>query len=358
MKGAKITLAVVMGAIVVGLCILLGYSLSKMVPGRRESGDGDIELVREREFPADDISKLDIHYEKSCNDVIIYASEGDMVIVREFANYAVRNSELAKIKLSDSTLSVSGPMRLGNAGNNDCYMYTEMWLPVGYEGGINVTTAGGEIRVERELSLRQELKLSGTDGDITTRNVTAPQVSITSTGGELRLGELTADKLEIITNSGDVRIDRADGRLFVETLNGEVTVLNGCGERKVSTLSGDIKISGIDGKVCASATSGEVTLKGENGFGYTCTTSGNIIISITRLTGDMDIDATSGEVTLELAESEGLQFEMNTKSGTIDTVFDDVLSFSKDGSHAEGTIGDAGINKVDIFTLSGDIRVR
>lgn len=152
MKGAKITLAVVMGAIVVGLCILLGYSLGKMVPGRRESGDGDIELVREREFPADDISKLDIHYEKSCNDVIIYTSEGDTVIVREFANYAVRNSELA--------------------------------------------------------------------------------------------------------------------------------------------------------------------------------------------------------------ESEGLQFEMNTKSGTIDTVFDDVLSFSEDGSHAEGTIGDAGINKVDIFTLSGDIRVQ
>lgn len=340
MKGLKITLIAVLSVVVVGLCVLLGYGLSRRDSARWEILSSNAELVQEKEFSVEDIDKLDIHYDKSSNDVTIYESDGSTVIVREFANFEVKDSELADIRLSGSTLSVKGPKRTNNMINVNRYMYTEIWLPAGYEGEISVKTVSGEISVDRELSLQQKLKLSSTSGDITTKNVAAEQVMIASTSGEVRAGELTAKEIEISTTSG------------------EVTVSDGSGERKVSTTSGDIRISGIDSKFSVSSTSGEVTLEGQSGFGTIGTTSGDTRLSVARLTGDLDINTSSGEVTLQLSRDESLQFKANTGSGTISTFFDDVLSFSKKGDRAEGSIGNDSKNKVTVTTTSGDIRVQ
>ena len=358
MKGLKITLIAVLSVVVLGLCVLLGYSLSKTDSGRFEIGGSDAGLVQEKEFPMADIDKLDIRYDKSSNDVTIYESDGSTVIVREFANFEVKDSELAEIKLSGSTLSVKGPKRTNNMINVNPYMYTEIWLPDGYEGEISVKTVSGEISVDRGLSLQQKLKLSSTSGDITTKNVAAEQVMITSTSGEVRTGELTAKEIEISTTSGDIRLDKAAGQLLATSTSGEVTVSDGSGERKVSTTSGDIRISGIDSRFSVSSTSGEVTLEGQSGFGTVGTTSGDTRLSVAQLTGDLDIDTSSGEVTLQLSRDESLQFKATTVSGTISTFFDDVLSFSKKGDRAEGSIGNDSKNKVTVTTTSGDIRVQ
>lgn len=358
MKGLKITLIAVLSVVVVGLCVLLGYDLSRRDSARWEILSSNAELVQEKEFSVEDIDKLDIRYDKSSNDVTIYESDSSTVIVREFANFEVKDSELAEIKLSGSTLSVKGPKRTNNMINVNRYMYTEIWLPAGYEGEISVKTVSGEISVDRELSLQQKLKLSSTSGDITTKNVAAEQVMIASTSGEVRAGELTAKEIEISTTSGDIRLDKAAGRLLATSTSGEVTVSDGSGERKVSTTSGDIRISGIDSKFSVSSTSGEVTLEGQSGFGTVGTTSGDTRLSIAQLTGDLDISTSSGEVTLQLSRDESLQFKANTGSGTISTFFDDVLSFSKKGDRAEGSIGNDSKNKVTVTTTSGDIRVQ
>ncbi len=358
MKGLKITLIAVLSVVVVGLCVLLGYGLSRRDSARWEILSSNAELVQEKEFSVEDIDKLNILYDKSGNDVTIYESDGSTVIVREFANFAVKDSELAEIKLSGSTLSVKGPKRVNNMVSVNRYMYTEIWLPAGYEGEISVRTVSGEISVDRELSLQQKLKLSSTSGDITTKNVAAEQVMIASTSGEVRAGELTAKEIEISTTSGDIRLDKAAGRLLATSTSGEVTVSDGSGERKVSTTSGDIRISGIDSKFSVSSTSGEVTLEGQSGFGTVGTTSGDTRLSVARLTGDLDINTSSGEVTLQLSRDESLQFKANTGSGTISTFFDDVLSFSKKGDRAEGSIGNDSKNKVTVTTTSGDIRVQ
>lgn len=358
MKGLKITLIAVLGVVVLGLCVLLGYSLSKTDAGRFEIVSSDAGLVQEKEFPVADIDKLDIRYDKSSNDVTIYESDGSTVIVREFANFSVKDSELAEIKLSGSTLSVKGPKRTNNMINFNRYMYTEIWLPAGYEGEISVKTVSGEIRVDRDLSLQQKLKLSSTSGDITTKNVAAEQVMIASTSGEVRLGEVTAKEIEISTTSGDIRLDKADGRLSAASTSGEVTVSDGNGERKVNTTSGDIRISGVDGRFSVSSTSGEVTLEGQSGFGAASTTSGDVRLSVAQLTGDLDIDTLSGEVTLQLSRDESLQFKATTSSGVISTFFDDALAFSKKGDRAEGSVGNDSKNKVTVTTTSGDIRVQ
>ena len=356
MKGLKITLIAVLSVVVVGLCVLLGYSLRRADSAQWEIVSSNAELVQEKEFPVEELDKLDICYDRSSNDVTIYESDGSTVIVREFANFEAKDSELAEIKLSGSTLSVKGPKRVNNMINVNRYMYTEIWLPAGYEGEISVKTVSGEIVMDRELSLQQKLRLSSTSGDITTKNVAAEQVMIASTSGEVRTGELTAKEIEISTISGDIRLDKATGRLLATSTSGEVTVSDGSGERKVSTTSGDIRISGS--RFSVSSTSGEVTLEGQSGFGTVGTTSGDTRLSVAQLTGDLDINTSSGEVTLQLSRDESLQFKANTGSGTISTFFDDVLSFSKKGDRAEGSIGNDSKNKVTVTTTSGDIRVQ
>ena len=363
MKGLKITLISVLSVVVVGLCVLLGYGLSRADSAQWEIVSSNAELVQEKQFSVEDIDKLDIRYDRSSNDVTIYESDGSTVIVREFANFEVKDSELADIRLSGSTLSVKGPKRVNNMVSVNRYMvnrymYTEIWLPAGYEGEISVKTVSGEISVDRELSLQQKLKLSSTSGDITTKNVAAEQVMIASTSGEVRTGELTAKEIEISTTSGDIRLDKAAGRLLAASTSGEVTVSDGSGERKVSTTSGDIRISGIDSKFSVSSTSGEVTLEGQSGFGTVGTTSGDTRLSIAQLTGDLDINTSSGAVTLQLSRDESLQFKAATVSGEISTFFDDALSFSKKGDRAEGSVGNDSKNKVTVTTTSGDIRVQ
>lgn len=358
MKGLKITLIAVSSVVVVGLCVLLGYSLRRADSAQWEIVSSNAELVQEKEFPVEELDKLDICYDRSSNDVTIYESDGSTVIVREFANFEAKDSELAEIKLSGSTLSVKGPKRVNNMVSVNRYMYTEIWLPADYEGEISVKTVSGEIVMDRELSLQQKLRLSSTSGDITTKNVAASQVVITSTSGEVRTGELAAEEIEISTTSGDIRLDKAAGRLLATSTNGEVTVSDGSGERKVSTTSGDIRISGVDSRFSVSSTSGEVTLEGQSGFGTVGTTSGDVRLSVAQLTGDLDINTSSGAATLQLSRDESLQFKASTVSGEISTFFDDALSFSKKGDRAEGSVGNDSKNKVTVTTTSGDIRVQ
>ena len=358
MKGLKITLIAVSSVVVVGLCVLLGYGLSRGDSVRWEIGSSNAELVQEKQFSVEDIDKLNVFYDISSNDVTIYESDSSTVIVREFANFEVKDSELAEIKLSGSTLSVKGPKRVNNMVNVNRYMYTEIWLPAGYEGEISVKTVSGEIVMDRELSLQQKLRLSSTSGDITTKNVAASQVVITSTSGEVRTGELAAEEIEISTTSGDIRLDKADGGLLAASTSGAVTVSDGSGERKVSTTSGDIRISGVDSRFSVSSTSGETVLEGQSGFGTASTTSGDVRLSVAQLTGDLDINTSSGAATLQLSRDESLQFKAATVSGEISTFFDDALSFSKKGDRAEGSVGNDSKNKVTVTTTSGDIRVQ
>ena len=61
---------------------------------------------------------------------------------------------------------------------------------------------------------------------------------------------------------------------------------------------------------------------------------------------------------LGISEGEALEFLATTSSGEINTIFDDVLSFSKKGNHAEGSVGSGSRSTVKMTTASGDIRVK
>lgn len=363
MKNVKIGLIVILSVIVLGLCVLLGMGISGRFDwrGRADSaGWGSrYELVQEQEFSLGDISDIRIEYTKSGNDVAVYEADGDSVIVREYANYEAAGSELARINLQGGHLTVKGPRRSNGFFNFNRDIYTEIYLPAGYSGQLDIGTVSGDISISRDLSLDGELNLASTSGDMCTYNYTirAQKINAASTSGEIRLSVLEADGVKVSTTSGDIWIEKADNQVACASTSGEITVSGGTGDRDLDSTSGDVRVEELSGRVSVNTTSGEINISGDRGCGSIGSTSGDVFFSLAELSGDISVNTSSGEVTMELPKEASLEFEAGTSSGEINTFFDDSLKFSKKGNHAEGTVG-SGERKLEITTTSGDVRIK
>lgn len=284
-------------------------------------GTGSVSLLQEQQFDISTIEKLTVSYEKNSQDVFLYEGEGNTIVVREYANYAVEEAALSQINLSGSTLTVQGIREKGSWVSLNRYRYTEILLPADYAGAMEIATASGEIGIDRELALKKELKLSSTSGDITVGKTAASEIRISSASGEVRTGGLTAEKLRIGTNSGDIHVTGAEGQFSISSASGTVMLDEGSGCGGVETTSGDIRLS------------------------------------FAALTGELTVDSTSGEVVIKLPEATALDFSAATVSGEISTFFDELLSFSKKGDRASGSVG-SGDHALKITTTSGDIRIK
>lgn len=284
-------------------------------------GTGSVSLLQEQQFDISTIEKLTVSYEKNSQDVFLYEGEGNTIVVREYANYAVEEEMLSRIGLSGNTLTVQGIREKGFWINLNRYRYTEILLPADYAGAMEIATASGEIGIDRELALKKELKLSSTSGDITVGKTAASEIRISSASGEVRTGGLTAEKLRIGTNSGDIHVTGAEGQFSISSASGTVMLDDGSGCGTVETTSGDIRLS------------------------------------FAALTGELTVDSTSGEVVIKLPETTALDFSAATVSGEISTFFDELLSFSKKGDRASGSVG-SGDHALKITTTSGDIRIK
>lgn len=324
MKGIKMAWIAILSVVVLGLCVLLGYGLSGRFHPEGSNiamGTGSVSLLQEQQFDISTIEKLTVSYEKNSQDVFLYEGEGNTIVVREYANYAVEEEMLSRIGLSGSTLTVQGIREKGSWVSLNRYRYTEILLPADYAGAMEIATASGEIGIDRELALKKELKLSSTSGDITVGKTAASEIRISSASGEVRTGGLTAEKLRIGTNSGDIHVTGAEGQFSISSASGTVMLDDGSGCGTVETTSGDIRLS------------------------------------FAVLTGELTVDSTSGEVVIKLPEATALDFSAATVSGEISTFFDELLSFSKKGDRASGSVG-SGDHALKITTTSGDIRIK
>lgn len=362
MKGTKIALIAILSVMILGLCVLLGYGLSGRL-GRFRADNvgwgGSYKLVQEQEFPVEGISSIKISYTKSGNDVAVYEAEGNSVTVREYANYEVADRELAEIKLQGGKLTVKGPRRANTFVNFNRHIYTEIYLPAGWSGELNIGTVSGDISISTDLSLEGGLNLASTSGDIYTysQNIKAKKINAASTSGEIHLSVLKTEEVIVSATSGGIWIEKVDAPVSCASTSGEITVRGGAGDRMMNSTSGDVRVEELSGSILVSTTSGEVNVSGDRGCGSIGSTSGDVFLSLAELSGDISVNTASGEVTMELPKEASLEFEADTASGEINTFFDEALSFSKKGNHAAGTVG-SGERKINIGTTSGDVRIK
>lgn len=385
MRNVKIALIAVLCIIMLGLCVLLGFSMSGRGFWNRQGGgfSSDYQQVMEVEVPLEGLHTIDINYGKNSNDVRIYEGDGDKVVIKEYANYDVPDSEATSAGVNDGTLEIKGKRRnflsfhFFSVGNGSGY--TEVYLPKAYGGNLYICTASGDVQTYFDLQLEGDLGITVASGDMTMENASAQKAFFTSASGDIRSGELEAEEASITTASGEVSLEKlkaeeasittASGEVSLEELEAEEAGINTASgdvrlqrleaaDITISTASGEVRIQEVNGRLDCTTASGDVYVDGGSGYGEIGTASGEVKMFFAELTGDLSVNTASGDVTLALPEDSSFTFEADTASGDIDTFFDDVLRFSKKGNQAGGVVNeDTAGRKVEIETTSGDIRI-
>lgn len=347
MKNFKIALIVILACLMLGLCTLLVMGLNGSLFQGGEIGlSGSYQLVSETEIPLEGVEIIDVSYQKNNSDIYVYEGSGDSVVIREYANFEIPEDKRTAIERSGNMLTVAGKrytffgIHFFGFGGGD--RYTEIYLPKNWKGDLSLSTASGSAGCDFSMDLTK-LKVGTASGDIRMDRITAAgEAEFTTASGNLQIEELDAEKVYATTASGDINM-------------GSVAA---AGDAKFTTASGNHRIEQVIAKTAGfSSASGDISLQSLTAENSNIKTSSGVV-RILDLESSLKCTTASGDVVLSVSGSNGFSFEAETVSGDIGTWFDDELSFSKRGDHAQGDVGDASFGRtIHLETASGNIRI-
>ena len=300
-------------SVLVGALVALALSIASSGAGAQQRGNRE----REREWQ-DAESRVDTTFAFSRTGVVdLTQVSGDIVVtawdraearVRAYAERGRVRTDLSSSRLSLEVESIRG--RVGDTR-------FELSVPV----GVRV--------IARSRS-----------GDVSVRGTKAA--------------------VEAKSQSGDVEVVDATGRIDVESMSGDVRASQLNGEFRAHSLSGTIEVRDVTGDIRAETTSGDVSLLGATSRSVIVTTvSGEVEYEGTiDANGRYEFKAHSGDVRLEIPESTGAQFSVETFSGSLDTEFPLTLLPGQRNTgrprRYEFTLG-SGTARVTAESFSGDI---
>lgn len=128
-----------------------------------------------------------------------------------------------------------------------------------------------------------------------------------------------------------------------------------------STVSGDISVTGAQGDVTAGSVSGDIRLDRIRPASLRANTvSGDVTVSVVDFMGrgDLQFHSVSGDISLDLPRDFAADLSMSTVSGDVDSDFAITLGNSRMNRRSiSGRIGGGG-RKLDVSTVSGDLKLR
>lgn len=222
-------------------------------------------------------------------------------------------------------------------------------------------------------------------------------VSVRNISGDVKVTASTTGRVEVLGfKSGRGRLDRVRGNVEQTSRGITVCVLyddmqscddNHSGNRRgrwsdddgdasidfevsvptnllvdAGSVSGDVSVDGAHGDVTASSVSGDVSLSHLHASSVRANSvSGDVDIRVDELLGrgDFKFTSVSGDVTLEVPRDFGADLSMTTVSGEIDSDFPITLGGNgrMNRRNVDARIG-AGGRKMDVSTVSGDLRIK
>lgn len=125
----------------------------------------------------------------------------------------------------------------------------------------------------------------------------------------------------------------------------------------IHTVSGDVKLDSVDTEsVRVGTTSGEVDLESGRGKAQVDTVSGDVDLQFAELTGNVDVQTTSGEVKLMIPDSEGFKVDFKSTSGELRST-KELGDLTSEKRKLRGVYG-SGMFDIEASTVSGDITLR
>jgi DUF4097 and DUF4098 domain-containing protein YvlB len=175
--------------------------------------------------------------------------------------------------------------------------------------------------------------------------------------------------------SGSIRVDDIDRQTQLTTLSGSIEAQNIGDDLRASSASGSVNVAKVKGDVRISALSGTTQVSGPGGRVDADTASGTV--EVQGATRDVKAHAASGRVDVQGNPSESSYWDLKTVSGVVELGVPPSANFhltaeavsgqiktdvpiviEEQGKHSlRARMGNGG-GRVEVHTISGEIRVR
>ncbi len=238
----------------------------------------------------------------------------------------------------------------GLSGGPRGWIDFEVRVPRGTRLEAGVTS--GRISV---VGTEGDAELSATSGDIEVARASG-RLALSTTSGDIALSESEGD-VEASLTSGNLAMERVRGDLRAHLTSGDAVLRDLSGAAAVSATSGDVTLAGCAGPIEVSVTSGSVEVDRSAADVAVESSSGDVVVRAAAL-GErgIEIQSTSGSVSVAIPRSCGARLDLATASGAIRA--DGRLAVSAvSRRNLEAKVDGAGDASVSVRTSSGDIEI-
>jgi DUF4097 and DUF4098 domain-containing protein YvlB len=228
---------------------------------------------------------------------------------------------------------------------------------------------GDTIRIGKDIGRVRNISISYVVEVPHDTEVNTSVVSGSQTIANLR-GPVKADSA-----SGSIRVDHIDRQTQLKTLSGSIEAQNIGEDLRASSASGSVTVAQIKGDIRISALSGTTQVSGPGGRVDADTASGNV--EVQGATRDVKAHAASGRVDVQGNPTESSYWDLKTVSGVVQLGVPSNANFhltaeavsgqiktdvpiviEEQGKHSlRARVGNGG-GRVEVHTISGEIRVR
>jgi DUF4097 and DUF4098 domain-containing protein YvlB len=207
------------------------------------------------------------------------------------------------------------------------------------------------IEVPRETEVSSAV-LSGAQ---TIQNLRGP-VKAEAASGSIHVSHIER-QTQLTTLSGTIRAEDIADDIRASSASGSVTVSNIKGDVRISALSGSTQVNKPGGRVEASTASGSVDVEGATSDVKAHAASGRVNVQGTPgATSYWDLKTASGTVQLGVPANSNFHLSAEAVSGEIKT--DIPVMVEEQGKHSLRARVGTGGGRIEIRTVSGEIRLR
>ena len=166
-------------------------------------------------------------------------------------------------------------------------------------------------------------------------------------------------RLHATSGNGNVSLTARVAEARIKSGNGKLNVSRVTGWVEASSGNGDVSIADVGGAVSAHSGNGDVSIGTTNGPVSATTGNGDVLVSMDRLTGDEDMEFTSGNGRIEVVVPADFsaRVEANTGHGRISTDFPITIEGKLSPTRLRGTIGNGG-RRLRMSTGNGSMEIR
>jgi DUF4097 and DUF4098 domain-containing protein YvlB len=290
--------------------------------------------------------------------ITVGTSHGDISVSDEPASETrvevyVRNSnstqELSKQEIQKRLdeyytleISLSGDVLNASARQKKEILFNESGLSISFKiyapktASNNLKTSHGNIDLSG-FEGSQDAETS--HGDITISKITGKVVGQTS-HGNVSVTDCKND-IDVSTDHGDVTGRNCEGTIKLITSHGNIDLRDLKGKVRAGTEHGNVSANNIEGELTASTSHGDVDLDGMSSSVNASTDHGNISLSIVHITGEIVMNNSNGDISLELPKGKGLDLDLHGRDVSVDGMQNFTGSKSKD--LVQGTTNGGGI---------------